>query len=229
MIAHARAGNRERALGRKPVAKAAGLKKQFLTSIDPDVIRAIKAVALATDKPRPKSWKRPPGNGSNGITQTRLRADAGVESRPLLERWFPLDCLNDRLVELIWSAGNGRPGLMRRLSQKVINRSAWTLSEAKLALHLDWGERTLGYLDALFAGRFEEAQGLLVQISSEPAVAPGYILAGLSVLHRGDTSGASMKVSCSLSFNRACSDLTSRNSGFRNLSSADRAPREDMK
>ena len=75
----------------------------------------------------------------------------------------------------------------------------------------------------------KEAQGLLVQISSEPAVAPGYILAGLSVLHRGDTSGASMKVSCSLSFNRACSDLTSRNSGFRNLSSADRAPREDMK
>ncbi len=124
-------------------------------------------------------------------TSVRVRKIDLVESRPLLERWFPSDCLNDRLVELIWSAGKGRPGLMRRLSQKVISRSAWTLSEAKLALHLDRGERTLGYLDALFAGRFEEAQGLLKRISSEPAVAPGYILAGLSVLHRGETSGAS--------------------------------------
>jgi len=33
--------------GRKPPD---GTKKQFLTSIDPDVIRAIKVAALATDK-----------------------------------------------------------------------------------------------------------------------------------------------------------------------------------
>lgn len=142
-------------------------------------------VLLAEDERRVRSAVL---SRSRGV---RVRKIDLVEARPLLERWLPSDGLNDRLVELIWSAGEGRLGLMRRLSQKVISRSAWTLSDAKLALGLDWGERTLGYLDALFAGRFEEARGLLGRISSEPAVVPGCILAGLSVLHRGDTSGAS--------------------------------------
>lgn len=122
-------------------------------------------------------------------TSVRIRKIDLARVRPLLERWLPSDRLDDRLVELIWSTGEGRPGLMRRLSQRVIGRSAWTLSEAKRALGLDWGERALGYLDALLAGRFEEAQGLLARMSFDSVAVPGYVMAGLSALDRGDASG----------------------------------------
>lgn len=117
----------------------------------------------------------------------RVQKLVGPDARRLLARWLPSDRIDSEVKDLIALHGDGRPGLMWHLSQLVMRRSAWTLAGAKALFDLEWGERTVRYLQALLGEKSEEAQALLQQIDSDPVWTVHHIR---TVMYASVTQGA---------------------------------------
>jgi DNA polymerase III gamma/tau subunit len=75
--------------------------------------------------------------------------------------------VEDKTLELIVAEGQGLPGRLRSLCDRVKRASAYSLSEAQRVLSLDWGDQSITYWYALLQADDPKAQALELPASTD--------------------------------------------------------------